>query len=1161
MHGYHPLLSIHAKTLIIVSYLYIRSNAEFNIMAEELKQKGNELYKQQKYHEAIEQYSKGLEVSKDDPIILSNRSATYWKLGDYKNALSDAQHCIQVKPSWVKGYLRKTVALNCLKNYQQAKDTAIVGFSFNDLRLTKDFVSEWLKASRAQVDVDISGRLLSIPYCHFYPDGIDLINNKYCEILLSVIVPLMPSQSKGVLGISHDDMSKCLHTIVQLIENFLAEFKQQDCQILLEWKDKVIIDVDTFNLKSQAELLGSLDEKSLALASWLQNELHEALVPVVAPTILLAVLAFLSRSFCLRCMNAGPFTLEYLAHACLAFFEDCIFSKPMYISTYIEVLFLILYSYGSVEIWTADMLQLVQVTIVKIQRLMEDMPKSIKNYDIHMKEYSDNLSVFLDMKINQISDSQFSHNPAGTASDLEQILLVECVEDPIKARKDVEEHLQDITTREAMPEAENKGIVLDAQNLFFMTSIFIKLGDVEKGLKVYEKGFSFATSIIMNLVENNIITLEEVATVITSLRHFALCGASFLSKSHPKAACDAFIKWKSLYSEAYSILLRLGLRANNRALFQLFSDPIIQQEQMKAFQFHQLSEKIFCKKYFPHVLHALMAQSHDQIIASLNSTDIVLDYIFDIFHPDFDPKVQQRNNPVCYVYVLEKLSEPKIFEIDIAPIHEMFSDQVGKLVSFDEIEALCSSLAKVIFPPDICKILNNKRVKRLLICLDSYLHDLPLEACPWNDSESEDIVRLCQRFDIVRLSSPRELLQENIVASMRLIFNPSLELSHRPNILDVAEVLKATKSAKLEALPISIETLIDKAVAWCGHTGDSLLHQAERLATLSYECENQLCLSSSLLQAMQHSVSKNNEKIKSRAEEFKLQASGKLNLPTFSLNTKCYLVGNPNFKLGSGSSHAEESVGWISSLVSIFGLAKPKEPTIIVDDLPETQREIDTVKYLLSLSSYLNLQEPLIEDDATMSNVLSLESPFILHIATHGHLKSTIHTQAWKSYWSDTSTALLLAGAETYLNEDYSKLNFHINVGCLTPAAVCAINLEGTRLTFLSACKSGVGSKPFHETAESILQAFRGAGAQTVISTLWNVDYDNTTADFASFFYNHLIEDPKSSPSHALTLTKKHLIEKKESFSVYAAFTCTGLDQPLCPAAITEAQSIEMVGK
>lgn len=107
----------------------------------------------------------------------------FWKLGDYENSLKDAQHCIQVKPDWVKGYLRKTIAQTCLRNYQEARETAIVGFCFNDLRLTKDFVSEWLVASRAQVDVDTSGLLLSKPCYYFYPDGIDLINAKYCEIL------------------------------------------------------------------------------------------------------------------------------------------------------------------------------------------------------------------------------------------------------------------------------------------------------------------------------------------------------------------------------------------------------------------------------------------------------------------------------------------------------------------------------------------------------------------------------------------------------------------------------------------------------------------------------------------------------------------------------------------------------------------------------------------------------------------------------------------------------------------------------------------------------------------------------------------------------------------------------------------------------------------
>lgn len=104
---------------------------------------------------------------------------------------------------------------------------------------------------------------------------------------------------------------------------------------------------------------------------------------------------------------------------------------------------------------------------------------------------------------------------------------------------------------------------------------------------------------MIHLVEDDVTSLEEVATVIGSLCHFALCGASFLSDFHPKLACDAFIKWKNLYSEVFSILIRLCLRANNRVLFQLLSSPIGQQDQINAFEFHQISEKVLTKKYFP----------------------------------------------------------------------------------------------------------------------------------------------------------------------------------------------------------------------------------------------------------------------------------------------------------------------------------------------------------------------------------------------------------------------------------------------------------------------------------------------------------------------------------------------------------------------------------
>lgn len=436
--------------------------------AEELKVKGNEYYRVQKYTEAVQCYSDALNLSPKHPVILSNRSAAYLKLSEYSKALDDAEECIGVKPDWAKAHLRKVVALNSLKEYKQAKDAAVVGFQLYDLNLSKDFISEWMKSSKAQMNPETSSILQKKPYFFFYPDGIDSFCDQYSEILLDVIIAQMPSQSEGIIGQSHQDMVHCVQGAVKIMESVLAEFGQPACKALTEWKERVVMDVDAFQLQSQEELMQTLDEKSLALATWLQNEVHPALVAILSPTLLLVPVTLLARSLALRCMNTGHFSLEYFAHACLAFFEDNIYDHPRYYATFIALLFLILFSYGSIEIWDLKALELVQVTCVKIQRLMEDMPRDTKGYDIIMEEYSGNLSVYLNMKITQISESAFKHDPAGTTTDLETILLVMCREDPTMARQAVDEQLAEIVGR-STPTSDSHMKLLDAQNLLLMT--------------------------------------------------------------------------------------------------------------------------------------------------------------------------------------------------------------------------------------------------------------------------------------------------------------------------------------------------------------------------------------------------------------------------------------------------------------------------------------------------------------------------------------------------------------------------------------------------------------------------------------------------------------------------------------------------------------------
>ena len=85
---------------------------------EELRLKGNMLYKDAHFKEAIESYTDALEVSKMakhlDPRLLNNRATAYLKLGNHKECLADSQEYIKLRPNCWKGYTRKALALNGL---------------------------------------------------------------------------------------------------------------------------------------------------------------------------------------------------------------------------------------------------------------------------------------------------------------------------------------------------------------------------------------------------------------------------------------------------------------------------------------------------------------------------------------------------------------------------------------------------------------------------------------------------------------------------------------------------------------------------------------------------------------------------------------------------------------------------------------------------------------------------------------------------------------------------------------------------------------------------------------------------------------------------------------------------------------------------------------
>jgi len=84
------------------------------------KAKGNAALQAGKTSDAIEAYSKAIDLDGANHVFFSNRSAAYLKQGNASNALDDAKSCIGLNPDFSKGYSRKGAALHALRRYNDS---------------------------------------------------------------------------------------------------------------------------------------------------------------------------------------------------------------------------------------------------------------------------------------------------------------------------------------------------------------------------------------------------------------------------------------------------------------------------------------------------------------------------------------------------------------------------------------------------------------------------------------------------------------------------------------------------------------------------------------------------------------------------------------------------------------------------------------------------------------------------------------------------------------------------------------------------------------------------------------------------------------------------------------------------------------------------------
>ena len=180
--------------------------------------------------------------------------------------------------------------------------------------------------------------------------------------------------------------------------------------------------------------------------------------------------------------------------------------------------------------------------------------------------------------------------------------------------------------------------------------------------------------------------------------------------------------------------------------------------------------------------------------------------------------------------------------------------------------------------------------------------------------------------------------------------------------------------------------------------------------------------------------------------------------------------------------------------------------------LPGAEEEVKMIGKILNI-------EPLTGKTATKDRVLSgFNSVSLVHIAAHGR----------------TETGEIILSPNFPSAKGPKEKEFLLTMADVLDAKVRA------KLVVLSCCNSGRGNIKV-EGVVGIARAFLGAGARSVIATLWAID-DEATLAFMRHFYEHLVAGKSASKSLQHAMKRMRETEKFKAVKYWAPFVLIGDD-------------------